>query len=361
MRYLDELKDLVHLHSRAQAIDRRLTAAVLAAIESAEHDGAGSWTQAWSEVGEAAWREQRWLDAVKMFNLARFPFVQREGQRRAHHACVASFAAWVHQTRQRVETLTIAGGAFKAYAAGLDHDWPMLIVTGGIVSIKEQWHRFLQLAERLRLCVVVAEMPGVGENTLCYHPSAHAMYGAILDTLVQRANTAHCHLLALSFSGHLALLHASVDQRIIGVTTVGAPVVRFFRDEAWFAQVPEVTKRTLAHLTRYTPETLFEEMRNWALPDDLPPITVPVYYLQSKWDEIIPEGEVAALGWLASDLRSYRLPDVHGSPNHLGLMSLWIVSTILATDPRQRIKAGLVKLAWRVRAAMQGAREYRHA
>lgn len=361
MNYLDEMKSFVLLHSRAQQLDEETTRNILDSIDSIEHDRRGSWSHAFSHAATQMLERQRWLDAVKLFNLARFPFVEHIGQHHAHDGCIFAFQAWINANKLKVETISLMNGAFKVYATGLDRGWPVLIVTGGIVSIKEQWHRLLIMAEQLKRCVVIAEMPGVGENTLPYTLAARAMYPTILNALQGRADTNTCHLLALSFSGHLALLHAAEDTRISGITTVGAPIAGFFNERQWFEQLPEVTKRTLSHLTKLEPNTLFDGLQHWALsPSVIAQIKVPVFYLQSQYDEIIPAGEVAALKSVASNVNAYLLPDVHGSPNHMDLMGLWIVASILSTHPKQQIRAILMRLLWRLRSATKPRMEFHH-
>lgn len=361
MRDLDELKAFVLLHSRAQQLDESGVRATLDAITGAGSSGPGSWVYAWTMAGDAMAQKENWLEAARLYNLARFPFVASEAQRRAHRACIDAFQRWLADSRLPVERWTLADGAFKAYVTGLDQNRPVLIVTGGIVSIKEQWGRFLQLADRLKRCVVVTEMPGVGENRLPYAMGSRSMFGAVLDALEGRADTRSCHLAAWSFSGHLGLAFAAEDRRVAGVTTVGAPIAEFFSDRRWFDQTPVVTRRTLAHVTGLSPDVLFEGMRDWALtPGRLARIRVPVFYQQSEFDEVIPQGEAAALARIAADLRVHRLPDVHGSPHHLDLTALWVAWSVLATHPGAGMRSRLVHLAWRLRSTMRPRKEYRN-
>lgn len=347
--YLQELKSFVLLHCEAQQLKTKWVRQVLAKITCGEGNEAGSWCAEWYRLAQQQEQKQNWAEATKLFNMSRFPFAENEMQRKAHFACIENFKKSMNEAKIKIATLSPGDGAFKAYAVGLDRGWPVLVVCGGIVSIKEQWQRFLMLAERLKLCVVVTEMPGVGENTLRYTPAAWTLFSQILDALEGRADTRQCHLMAMSFSGHLALRAAAGDARIRGITTVGAPVASFFRQYS-VTTVPKVTQRTLSHLTGLTQETLFIQIRDWQIDASaMPRLTIPVHYLQSEYDEIIPSSEVLALNEIAADVRIYRLSDVHGSPNHMYLVAPWALASILSSFPARRKQAFIFRILWKTK------------
>ena len=347
--YLTELKNFVLLHSQAQQLDQCEVQAILETITHAEGEDAGSWCAQWFKAAERESARQNWATATKLYSLARFPYVETEFQQRAHEGAINSFEQSMQQAKVTFETLEIENGAFKAYATGLDKGWPLLVVCGGIVSIKEQWQRFLLLAARIKLCVVVTEMPGVGENNLRYTPQSWAMFPQLIDAVQGRADTRQCHLMALSFSGHLAMHAAARDPRIRGITTVGAPVASFFRQYNT-RSVPRVTRQTLSYLTGLSGESLFKQMPDWQITqENLPPLTIPVHYLQSQFDEIIPLSEVNSLKKVARDMRLYQLADVHGSPNYMHLVAPWALSSILSSFPSRRRQAALFRLVWQVK------------
>jgi pimeloyl-ACP methyl ester carboxylesterase len=220
-----------------------------------------------------------------------------------------------------VWTATPAGSAGKQ---------PLLVVTGGIVSIKEQWGYLLGLAGRIGMTVAVTEMPGVGENTVRYDAEAWRFYPALLDDLAAVADSDQAYLLALSFSGHLALRASVHDRRIRGIATVGAPVAAFFQDQEWFAHLPETTVRTLAHLTGIPRADLPELLAPWALTDSLGSVDIPVHYVASRRDEIIPAADPALLARAVPGARVVEHDDVHGSPRHLLETRLWIARSLLS-------------------------------
>lgn len=186
---------------------------------------------------------------------------------------------------------------------------------GGIISVKEQWAPTLRLANRLGLAAVVSEMPGVGENTMRYDTDSWRMITAILDAVADRADAANTTALALSFSGHLALRCALSDRRIRGVITAGAPVGAFFTDGEWLRHVPRVTVDTLAHLAHTPSEELGGFLPGLALIEDqLKALDIPVYYLASRRDEVIPPEDLAMVRRNVRDLHVMDNDDVHGSP-----------------------------------------------
>ena len=107
-------------------------------------------------------------------------------------------------------------GKIACWASGLDEKRrrPLLLVMGGIVSVKEQWAPLLPKLRRMGFAAVVTELPGVGENTCAYHPESWRLLPHLLDRLSGSAGTDDASLLALSFSGHLALRAATEDHRI---------------------------------------------------------------------------------------------------------------------------------------------------
>lgn len=352
--YLKELKNYVLLHCKAQQLNAQWVQQVLSRITRAEGNEPGSWCAEWCRLAQQQEQQQNWADATKLFNIARFPFAESEMQIKAHLSCIENFKKSMNKSGIRITTLSSGNGEFKAYATGLDRGWPVLVVCGGIISLKEQWQRFLLQAQRLKLCIVTSEMPGVGENTMCYTPQSWTLFPQILDLLEGRADTRQCHLMAMSFSGHLALQAAAVDTRIRGITTVGAPIASFFHQYS-NATVPKVTQRTLSHLTGLTQELLFIQIRNWQIdPGKMPRLTIPVHYLQSEYDEIISSSESHVLNEISSNVHIYKLPDVHGSPNNMHLVAPWAIASIMSTFPARRKQAFIFKTLWKIKTLLSG-------
>jgi esterase FrsA len=333
MSDLPELKNFALLHARALGLDPAEAARVRDRITHDEgSDTPGSWVAEWSS--EAAGRELvgDLPGAVSRYLLAAFPYARDLARGRARGQALTVFNRW-QRVVPGVERLVVPmdGGVVTGWATGLDAavPRPLLIATGGIISPKEQWAPFLRLAQSLGMAALVTEMPGVGENSLPYDSGSHAMYGALLDALAGRADTDRTLLVALSFSGHLALRQAAVDRRIRGVVTVGAPVSAFFTDAEWWPRLPRLTRDTLAHLTGQPPETLFDHLSGWALtPDELAGLDIPVGYVQSLRDEVVPNSDAQLLLKHVDRCEVLSFDDVHGSPAHIDHVRTWIADQV---------------------------------
>jgi esterase FrsA len=330
--YLAELADLVLLHARAQGISPADARRVLADVKDVHRDGPGSWSAAWLAAAGAASAAGDHLGACRYYNLARFPYPATVGQREAVAKCVAAFDAW--RLRQggidRLE-LPLLGERLPVWASADDGEQkPLLLVMGGIVSIKEQWAQFLAAARRLGLHVVVAEMPGVGENPLRYDATSWRLLPAITDAVAQARRITDVYGVLLSFSGHLGLRWAANDSRLRGMVTVGAPVSALFTDADWWPRVPLTTKRTIAHLTGWSTEDLPARLADFALSrEELANVRIPVNYVVSARDEIVPRAESDTLAAVLPNLSTVVFDDVHGSPDHLTDTKLWIIRSLL--------------------------------
>lgn len=332
MGYLEELCDLVMLHARAQNMDMGRCGDILGQVNSVEHESAGSWAFEWMAAANQFYAQGRAYEAYQYFNLARFPYPLTSLMREAHRSCVSSFNEWIKDVEPRVERccLQLQGCDIPFYfypdekAAG-----KTLLVMGGIVSLKEQWGQFLVAGKKLGMSVIVAEMPGVGENPLRYDESAYGYISALLDAVSSRANVNHVHCVMMSFSGNLALRQVQFDQRIKAITSVGAPIQAFFLDNQWWGKVPVTTKRTLAYLCRQDDEHLFDYLSRFALTDEeIKKINVPVHYVQSMRDEIIPAEDANVLKTNAQVCYVHEFDDVHGSPHHMSEIQKLVPWTI---------------------------------
>jgi pimeloyl-ACP methyl ester carboxylesterase len=336
---LVELKEFARLHAKGQGMKARRLERILARIRSDEPGAPDSWARVWSAEAQAAAARGKPVQACQYYALARFPHHGDSDRIAAQRGVVESFDAWRGSRGRGIEKLefSTAEGAFAAWAAGLDapKPLPLLVIMGGIVSVKEQWAQLLPRFVKLGFATVVAEMPGVGENTLPYGPDSWRLLGFLLDQLKGRARERDVSLLTLSFSGHMALRAAGNDERIGRILTVGAPITRFFTDEQWWRRVPRITKDTLVALTGQPSEAALAEAfrHGWTLtPEELRGVRIPVRYVVSSRDEIIPGGERAFLAEHLSDVGFMEFDDVHGSPAHLGELRLWLLLQLLRTN-----------------------------
>lgn len=324
-----ELKRYAAVHARSLAIPgyQRLLDAI-----RADDDLAGSWTREWCRAGELFEQQGRYLRACSHFAMARFPYADGPARRQAQERCVGAFERW--RSGRPIERLDLAvpGGRVRCWASGLSAAGrlPVLLVMGGIVTVKEQHAAMLANIGRLGLAGVVTEMPGVGENTLSYTSDSWQMISSLLDALTDRADTSNTYALALSFSGHMALRCAAVDPRIKGIVTAGAPVTEFFTSAGWLRGIPRITSDTLAHLTGIDAEKLPGQLSDWALTDrELATLDIPVAYMASLRDEIVPPDEVRLLRAHVRQLAVKEQDDEHGSPRHVAQTKLWATSALL--------------------------------
>lgn len=357
---LAELKELLRLHIRTQHVQAERFQRVLETITQADGDGPGSWPGEWIQLGSQLLAEGRTLDAVQAFNFGRFPFIDGPARQRSLERCLRSFQAWMRDSALPIERRLIQcqGELVPIYTNG---HWQaggnVLIVMGGIVSVKEQWYSSLRDAPKSGFSVAVADFPGVGENPLVLDRHSDGYLGDVIDALARIAPDQRFYLVAISFAGYLALRQAAVDPRIRGVVLSGTPTSAFFRDARWWASVPETTKRILSHLTRVPQASLFECLQTFALDEsELARVRVPVRLLTALRDEIIPRADSELLSNGLASISVRRFDDVHGAPSYLGAIRLDIVASLLRFSGRRRVLSWILMFvsilnAWFVRVA----------
>lgn len=346
-----ELKQFAELHARAQAIPGYR--ALLDRIDNDQEGRDGSWAVEWSREADALLAQGKAQDACRHYAMARFPYPDGPTRERAANACIAAFDQWRREKAPKVERLEVetSVGTLRCWAVGLSaaKPRPLLLIMGGIVSVKEQWASVLPLVDQFGMAGIAAELPGVGENGLPYDAGAWRMIPALLDALADRADVARTYANTLSFSGHLALRAAAEDPRIRGVVTAGAPVRAFFTDPAWAARIPRITADTLARLTGGGPEDQAGRLAPLALTDpQLDAVRIPVAYLHSRRDEIIPGADVDLLHARLADLRLVENDDVHGSPRHVTESRVWAVLSVLRMRHVHSPQRVILSAVWRV-------------
>lgn len=337
MNDVTELKEFARVHAKALQLPAERYDEVLAGITSDEDGAPGSWTAQWSAMAGELEDAGELLPAFLCYTLARFPVVDGPARQAAYRKCRSVFDRWRagQPDIQRV-TASPAGREVVAWAGGLsaEEPKPVLMVAGGIVSLKEQWAPVTLQAAALGMAIVVTELPGVGENTLPYDREGWRMLPALLDAVADRADVSDTYALANSFGGHLALRWAGHDARVRGIVSSGAPVSGFFGDADWLRGVPGITRHTLARLAG-APEgdddALHKKIADWALtPAELAGLEIPVRYSTSLRDEIIPAGEAAFLQQHVKDLGLNEIDDVHGAPAHVQQTVDWTFGSLLA-------------------------------
>ncbi|MFE9107776.1 alpha/beta hydrolase [Actinomadura geliboluensis] len=354
MNDVAELKRFAVVHARSGNLPGHRE--VLARIETDDGDAPRSWVGEWSAAAERLGAEGRVMDACRAYAMARFPYVDGPARQRALERCTAAFEQARPSGVERLDVET-AGGLVRCWTAGLsaDRPRPVLLIMGGIVTVKEQWAPVLARVGRLGMAGIVTEMPGTGENTLRYDAKSPRMLSAVLDAVAGRADASRAYAMTLSFSGHMALRAALDDSRIRGVITTGAPVREFFTDTAWRPRVPRITMDTLAHMAGVPADELGGELAAFALSDaELAELAVPVRYVASSRDEIIPPAEAARLPSRVRDLRMLVHDDVHGSPAHTVETQLWCLRELVRMSGAGLPQRAVFDLLWRA-ARLRGA------
>jgi pimeloyl-ACP methyl ester carboxylesterase len=360
-----ELKEYLLLHALVQGMDPKSYQKVADSVRNDAEGDPQSWTARWHADGERHEAAGSLMAACTSYNLARFPYVDGPARRRSLEACVAVFDRWRTAANTGIEPLTVpaADGEIRCWTSGLrpGSRRPVVIFMGGQVSIKEQWAPVLPTLTRQGFAAVATEMPGVGENTTTYTRESWRMLSAVLDAVRDRCDADRCFLVCLSFSGHLALLGAAADHRIRGVLTAGAPVSAFFTDPGWRARVPRLTTDSLAHLIGGPTD----DLSGWAIDGPaLERVTVPVHYLHSLRDEIVPGAEVTVLRRHLSDLHVRENDDVHGSPQHVLETRLWTARTLIRMsggDPLRPAVLAVLLALLRARARLRRSRGHNAA
>lgn len=339
-----ELKQYAVVHARGQRITGYQ--ALLDNVHCDDGDTPGSWAAEWGRSAELLEWQGRDLDAARHYAMARFPYVNGAVRQEAADRSVAAIDRWRAGSGD-IEPLEVLlkGGQVRCWTSGLSRSArkPLLIVMGGIVTIKEQWAPMLVAMRRLGMAAIVTEMPGTGENTLRYGPESWQMISGLLDAVADQADVSQTYAIAMSFSGHMAMRCALDDERIKGIITVGAPVSNFFTDVAWQRQLPRITVDTLAHMIGITPERVIGGLDEWALSaEQLAGLDVPVFYAASSRDEITPASDVHLLRKHVRDLSLVTHDDVHGSPRYVAETQLWTADSLLRARGVRNLQSALI-------------------
>lgn len=329
-----ELKTFAFLHIVSQHMNEKIVQKIFATIQCADGEKSGAWSVELKKFADNLFSEKQYQDALQYYNLARFPYINSASRKMAHQQCVNSFLL-LNQTNQwKVKRKCIiheGQQVFFYFKKAISQHAPLLIIMGGIVSIKEQWISIVALAEQLTLDIniVLMEMPGVGENLCCYHPMSYRLLSSVIHSLSSLANIHETHIIAMSFGGHMAIQCALHDKNIQSIFTVGAPLHYFFTDTLWWQSVPGITKKTLAHMM-HIHDNAFSDIQEFCITaEQLASIDIPIYYISSQHDEIIPPAEKKFLEKYLSSLHFYEFNDVHGSPHHMKEIQSILIAYLL--------------------------------
>ncbi|WP_206337072.1 MULTISPECIES: alpha/beta hydrolase [Streptomyces] len=356
---LAEAKKFVGLHARHMGLRTRRVQDTLRRITALHGDQPGSWLAEWSRLAEEHQSRGRHQAAADHYNLARFPCADTAAKRRAEQLAAQSLRGLLRGPRHgRRQTLVHEGREVTVlFRPGPRRSAPLVVMMGGIVSLKEQWGSLLAAVPRAGCAVAIADFPGVGENRLPYSRTAGQVFSAVIDAVGGDCDGDRTLVVAPSFAGHLALTQAPADPRIQGVVTVGAPLRKFFTDSRVRDEMPRITRTALERACRLSPGALDAHLSELALnQDQLAALEIPVHYVASLRDEIIPTAEWRRAAALNPRWRVHAFDDVHGSPHHVVQTRAIILSAILAHAGRPRAARALGALRPLLPAARGGRR-----
>lgn len=320
MRALEESKDFVRLHARHMGMGTTEIERVLGRINDLDGVGEGSWVTEWTGLATELHRSGDASGAADLYVLARFPCADTPAKASAARNAADITAARLAESGAGERRIARVGDTEVPFlfARPTRPDAPLVVMMGGIVALKEQWSGFLGLSRRLGCAIAIADFPGVGENEVSYSRGAAEVYTAMMDAVAGECDADDTLAVAPSFGGHLALLCSAQDARLQGLVTVGAPLRAFFTDPGTRAGMPRITGRALGRAARVSPDDLPERLDQLALgPDEIAALRIPVTYVASTRDEIIPNSDWRDAAVLNSALTVYAFDDEHGAPHHL--------------------------------------------
>ncbi|MBP2837626.1 MULTISPECIES: alpha/beta hydrolase [Dickeya] len=349
---LDELKNFVLLHSYVLNVGAE-TRAILPDIHHLGDDAPHSWSQMFYYQAQQHEKQGEWLKACSLYNLARFPYPETPLQHECNQHCQRLF----HQ--QYIESgavtrVSLSQGRQVCYVRKKNTN-NVIIINGGIISLKEQWVNLVGLFERFDVTVVLTEMPGVGENQLPYNEQSFRMYSDVLDYLAQDRADIRCHIFGLSFSGFIAYKNSLTDNRIVGITMAGTPLDSLYHDREVYRRLPYVTRLVIGHNVGKTHPELDDDDKIFQYLDSTFVMHpgdinhgVRLYYVQSLRDEVIPNMEADTIRRLSNRTHILSLDDVHGSPSYGKTVRVYLLWSLLNSLNLSQLLSGVARLGFSV-------------
>ncbi|MEI7065698.1 alpha/beta hydrolase [Dickeya chrysanthemi] len=349
---LDELKNFVLLHSNVLNVAAE-TRAILPDIHHLGDDLPHSWSQMFYRQAQHYENQGELLKACSLYNLARFPYPETPLQHECNRHCQRLFR------RQYIESGTVtrvslSQGRQVCYVRK-KNTGSVVIINGGIISLKEQWVHLVGVFERFDVTVVLTEMPGVGENQLPYNEQSFRMYSDVLDYLAQDRSDIRCHIFGLSFSGFIAYKNSLTDSRIVGITMAGTPLDSLYHDREVYRRLPYVTRLVIGHNVGKTHPELDNDDKVFGYLNETFVMhqedinhSVRLYYVQSLRDEVIPNLEADTIRRLSRQNHILSLDDVHGSPGYGKTVRVYLLWSLLNSLRLSRVLHGVAGLGVRV-------------
>lgn len=328
---LREMKQFVILHAKVLGISH-IVVKLLEDINTLDENELGNWGEIFYEAGLIYQKKKKYKIALGLYNIARFPFPKTNMQYLAYQAYRNLFFQQYCNDKFKLEKLSTFNGLHKFYVKHNKGN-QIVVICGGILSLKEQWINFVPVLFFLGFTVILTEMPAVGRNLTKYNQDAFNMFSEILE-VVDPEKKKECHVIGLSFSGYLALQNSYIEQRIKGITMVGTPIWDLYHDFETFSSLPIITKMILTNnlsslLSNFSDKDIFDFFDiNFLLPNEKNK-KLNIFYVQSQYDEVISLKEAERLEDICSNFFKLNLMDVHGSPNYQKTVIFYIIWSVL--------------------------------
>lgn len=326
-----DMKQYVILHAEILGI-AEIVKKILSKVHTLDEDRSDSWSKIFYDEALTFEKQKKIKIALGLYNIARFPFARTPIQYKAYQAYIDLFYKRYCNHFFKLEKLKTFDGLQEFYIKySKSHN--IIIICGGILALKEQWINLLNVFFRLGFTVVLTEMPSVGQNNLSYNKESFHMFSDILD-VIDPQKKCKCHLIALSFSGYIAVQNSYQDNRITAITMAGAPIYDLYHDFKTFNALPILTKVILAHnlsslLGNPSEKDVFQFLDQEFLFRDDRNEHLKIFYSQSKYDEVISLKEADYLQRHCQYFNKLCLPDVHGSPHYHKTVIFYIIWSVL--------------------------------
>jgi len=244
--------------------------------------------------------------------------------------------------------LDAAGQTVTVYGANLKKTSdPLILGMGGILSLKEQWHRLLLAARRIGCRVAVLDFPGAGGSELIYRAQSAADMGMVVEALLRQTGAKECIVVASGFAGTVFLKLALANPAIRSSILNDSPLYHFFTDPAWWVRVPQIIKLGMAACMKLSLADMEQHRTDWAIgPADLARLSIPVVYIASLRNEIIPPADRELLAKQVPAVEVVSVNDNHATSDRSSQAGLEMMWRLLGfAGKRQGLYGASVRLA----------------
>jgi len=185
-------------------------------VENAAKDiiDLNTWYKVWSDLGERAKEEDRYLHAAYYYRLAEFFLSECPEKQMMYEKSIENFHKIIDLDKNiRVEYVPYQGIVMKTFVFTSDNPIGSLVVFGGYDSFIEEFYLAVRQWAKTGYNIYLFEGPGQGETLkrgLTFEPYWEKPTGAILDYF----HLQEVCVIGISWGGYFALRSAALDKRI---------------------------------------------------------------------------------------------------------------------------------------------------